>query len=280
MALTLGESHASTHKSLQYLNSTRAEIEKVQLRLSSGKKIVSPGDDVGGLAVAMKLQHQLTTTSALASNVDNAKSYAEMQYTALASAVDIVEEMRGLKASHTTASDDDKASLNTLFQALVAQLAAISKETAGSEELFGDEDKLVNTSSTGSTVTIKAIDFGSGGSDLDTDTLGAGSSGEPDEQIDLGVITEDTLTDFSTTLSGSMSQSASDQSTLGFASDYLNNMAVSIEAAHGRIMDVDVAEETINLSKLNLQQEAALAAIVQANLAMESVLELLISRND
>ena len=45
-------------------------------------------------------------------------------------------------------------------------------------------------------------------------------------------------------------------------------------------MDVDVAQETINLSKLNLQQEAALAAIVQANLAMESVLELLISRND
>ena len=57
-------------------------------------------------------------------------------------------------------------------------------------------------------------------------------------------------------------------------------MTVSLEAAHGRIMDVDVAEETINLSKLNLQQEAALAAIVQANLAMESVLELLISRND
>ena len=75
-------------------------------------------------------------------------------------------------------------------------------------------------------------------------------------------------------------QAASDISTLGFASDYLTNMATSIESAHGRIMDVDVAEETINLSKLNLQQEAALAAIVQANLAMESVLKLLVSRND
>ena len=79
MALTLGESHASTHKSLQYLNSTRAEIEKVQLRLSSGNKIVSPGDDVGGLAVAMKLQHQITTDkSALVSNVENAKSFTDL----------------------------------------------------------------------------------------------------------------------------------------------------------------------------------------------------------
>ena len=52
-------------------------------------------------------------------------------------------------------------------------------------------------------------------------------------------------------------------------------MATSLESAHGRIMDVDIAEETINLSKLQVQQEAALAAIVQANLAMESVLKLL-----
>ena len=89
MALTLGQSHASTHKSLQYLNATRAEIEKSQLRLASGRKIVSPGDDVGGLAVSMKLEHQLTTTNALASNVANASSYAEMQYTTVESAYNI-----------------------------------------------------------------------------------------------------------------------------------------------------------------------------------------------
>ena len=41
MALTLGESNSSFHKSLQYLNDTRAKIDKSQLRLSSGNKIVS-----------------------------------------------------------------------------------------------------------------------------------------------------------------------------------------------------------------------------------------------
>lgn len=303
MALTLGESHASTHKSLQYLNSTRAEIEKVQLRLSSGNKIVSPADDVGGLAVAMKLQHQLTTTSALASNVDNAKSYTDMQYTALTSAVDIVEQMRELKASYAIAADaDEEASLEGQFNVLKSQLESLSKETAGSENLFrGDQatfsSKSVNTSSTGSTITLQAIQFGTGASStdstavdldlltsLDQDAGGAtvditqkdGAGNDVVVAMDLDQL----LQEFSSRLSSFQTQAASDQSTLGFASDYLNNMAVSIEAAHGRIMDVDVAEETINLSKLNLQQEAALAAIVQANLAMESVLELLISRND
>lgn len=272
MALTLGESHASTHKSLQYLNSTRAEIEKVQLRLSSGNKIVSPGDDVGGLAVAMKLQHQITTTSALVSNVDNAKSFTNLQYTALSSAVDVVSQMKSLHTDYTQAvnAGESTTGYESSFNELKDQLVAISKEKAGSEDLFGDQPKSVNTSSTGSTVTIEAIDFGAGGGDVDTDDLGGIADG------DIG----DTLDSFSDALSGFMTQAASDQSTLGFASDYLNNMTVSLEAAHGRIMDVDVAEETINLSKLNLQQEAALAAIVQANLAMETVLELLISRND
>jgi flagellin len=298
MALTLGESHASTHKSLQYLNSTRAEIEKVQLRLSSGNKIVSPADDVGGLAVAMKLQHQLTTTSALASNVDNAKSYTDMQYTALTSAVDIVEQMRELKVSYDNAATDEQASLEGQFNVLKSQLESLSKETAGSENLFrGDQatfsSKSVNTSSTGSTITLQAIQFGTGASDTDSTAVDLDQLNSIDQgtvnitqkdgggnDVVVAMDLDQLLQEFSSRLSSFQTQAASDQSTLGFASDYLNNMAVSIEAAHGRIMDVDVAEETINLSKLNLQQEAALAAIVQANLAMESVLELLISRND
>jgi len=80
--------------------------------------------------------------------------------------------------------------------------------------------------------------------------------------------------------SGLKTQADADASTLGFASDYLANMATNIESAHGRIMDVDIAEETINLSKLNMQQEAALAAIVQANVAMTAVLDLLIKPKD
>ena len=71
------------------------------------------------------------------------------------------------------------------------QLVAISKEKAGSEDLFGDQSKSVNTSSTGSTVTIEAIDFGAGGGDIDTDDLGGIAD------VDIG----DTLNNFSDALS-------------------------------------------------------------------------------
>ena len=67
-----------------------------------------------------------------------------------------------------------------------------------------------------------------------------------------------------------------DASTLGFASDYLSNMSINLESAHGRIMDVDLAEESANLAKYSMQYEAAATAVAQANVAMGAVLDLLL----
>ena len=54
-------------------------------------------------------------------------------------------------------------------------------------------------------------------------------------------------------------------------------MSTNMESAHGRIMDVDLAEETANLAKYSMQYEAAAAAVAQANVAMGAVLDLLLS---
>ena len=283
MALTLGESNSSFHKSLQYLNDTRAKIDKSQLRLSSGNKIVSPADDAGGLSVAMKLQHQLVTTNAMVSGVSNAVSYTEMQSSVLTTAKSIIDEMRSLQSKYKLESNaDTKSVYETSYNELLEQLKMLPAESFNGETLF-NRAETVTTSTTGSQITMDEIAITSDGNS--TDPIGAsGSNAINLAAASLGAIdhanVEGALSLAAGNISNYMTQVGSDMSALGFASDYLSNMATNIEAAHGRIMDVDVAEETINLSKLNLQHEAALAAIVQANLAMESVLELLISRND
>ena len=53
-------------------------------------------------------------------------------------------------------------------------------------------------------------------------------------------------------------------------------MSINMESAHGRIMDVDLAEESSNLAKYSMQYEAAAAAVAQANVAMGAVLDLLL----
>ena len=70
-------------------------------------------------------------------------------------------------------------------------------------------------------------------------------------------------------------QSGGKSSALGFATDYLATKSASLEAANSRIMDADIAEETLNYSKYSLQYQAGAAALAQSNLSMEVVLSLL-----
>ena len=107
MALAMGESNTSTHKALQYLSETKSKIDKSTLRLASENKIVSAADDPAGLAVALKLQNELSVTNAKASSVNNAQSYAEMQSTALAIIMDLIDSMISLKAEQTSEPDSD-----------------------------------------------------------------------------------------------------------------------------------------------------------------------------
>lgn len=264
MALTLGESHASTHKALQYLSETKSQIDKSTLRLASGNRIVSAADDPAGLAVAMKLQSELSVTNAKASSVKNAQSYAEMQSTALASALDLIDAMITLKGL------TDQSTADSQFQELKSQLDTISAETMNGTNLFNRVDAGDPASYDIEGVSLDDLD-------INTALTEGGNSIISGNYADFDATNLRQIYD---NVSALKTASDADASTLGFASDYLANMAINIESAHGRIMDVDIAEETINLSKLNMQQEAALAAIVQANVAMTAVLDLLIKPKD
>jgi flagellin len=67
----------------------------------------------------------------------------------------------------------------------------------------------------------------------------------------------------------------SEQSRLSFAGDLLAINKVNLEAANGRIIDVDVASESANLARLNILQQAGTAMLAQANQSSQSILALL-----
>jgi len=78
-----------------------------------------------------------------------------------------------------------------------------------------------------------------------------------------------------TNLASVRAEVAATSSRLGFASDFLGSSRTNLESAYGRIMDVDIAEETRNYAKYNLQVYAASAALAQSNLNLGIVLDLL-----
>ena len=68
----------------------------------------------------------------------------------------------------------------------------------------------------------------------------------------------------------------SEQQRLTFAADMLAVNKTNLEAANGRITDVDIASESANLARLNILQQAGTAMLAQANQANQSVLRLLV----
>ena len=82
-----------------------------------------------------------------------------------------------------------------------------------------------------------------------------------------------------TNIASLRAQSGGKLSSLGFASDFLASKSIGLEAANSRVMDADIAEESINYSKYSMQYQAAAAALAQSNLTTEVVMDLLLSIN-
>jgi len=269
MSLTLGGSNSGAMRSLSYMSSTKSKMDKSLQRISSGQRILSASDDPGGLAVAMKLKSQISNYDAQKDSVENAKSYVESQSTALQTASEIVTKMQDLKSDYDdpTATAADQTAYESEFQDLQGQLNSIKGETLNGRKLF---DRGASESQI--TVSNVALD------DLGLDAaLQSGGQDITHSSITLSNVTDANLEAIGDNVSGLVAEAAGDESTLGFASEYLSNMSVNLETAHGRIMDVDLAEETANYASLSMQYEAAAAAVAQANVSAANVFDLLIS---
>jgi len=275
MSLTLGGS--ANQRSLAYLSATKSKMDKSLERIASGKKLLSAADDPGGLAVAMKLRNQITTNDAELSAVENAKSYVESQSTALQTTTSIVQEMRTLKRNWDIADaavdTDLKDSYQRQFEDLQGQLNSIKGETLNGRKLFdrGLSESQIMVSNVALNDLGLNDDLQNGGQDI-TDSDPASPT-----RITLDNVSDGNLEAIEGKVSALAAEVAGDASTLGFASDYLANMSTNLETAHGRIMDVDLAEETSNYATLSMQYEAAAAAVAQANVSSAKVLDLLLS---
>ena len=271
--MALGFGGTSAARGIHYMNRTKAAMDKSLLKISSGSRIVSPADDPGGLAIAMKLKSTIANNNASLSNVENAKSFTQAQSSTLEEAANIIIEMQTIKQTFDDEGGRAGANATTLeeeYDNLYNQLRyGLGSQKLGGVDLFNRGDITVQTSTDSSSgIEIDDIayeqlilpDSGSG-------QLGVSGIDAADNDLDAAL----------TRVTSEITRVGGDYSALEFASNHLSGLSTNLEAALGRIEDVDVAEETTNYASLKMQYEAAAAAIVQANSSTETVFNLLMS---
>lgn len=208
----------------------------------------------------------------------------------------MVLRMKDLATESATASTsaDDRAALQAEFDALATEIGSIVKNTSfGGAKLFSDGTK---TDGTGGTLDSATLTFqtGSTGSDTvtaDTKTdlgklataLAAISSnyatpGTAGTEISSATSANALLTKLSTAID-SIGTYRSD---LGAASNRLEhvynnlgNMIQNTEAAKGRIMDVDYASETANMTNKQMLMQASTSMLKQSSSMSQMVASLL-----
>ena len=253
------------------LGSTNVNLQKSLKRLSSGSRINSSSDDPGGMAVAMRLSAAIRRTEATNTNVNNALTFLETQDGILKAAGEVLVRMAEL--AQLSADPSKSTSDLSLYQAEYANLT--DSLLAMTAETFNGA-KLLDTTSATSLAVYTSQDASSSMSisiaDLASIASAAGVVNLSSTPATTSVDTIDTAIHNLATL---RAQNGAEQSRLGYTSDILDLNKNNLESAYSRIMDVDVAAESANMSRLDILQRAGIAMLAQANQSHETLLRLI-----
>jgi flagellin len=308
-----------------YLSSNNALLQRSLDRLASGKKLTTPVEDPGGLAVSMKLSSAINRVTGAQNNVQNAISFLEVQdgmLDTVGKIIDRMSELKGLASADPMKSAQDKASYNNEFKDLQAQLHDISgmkfngvslfasvSDTNG-DAVFGaasqDTDKdntiTIYTSADGSagskvslnrSLLLSALTFSTSGTMLSEKYDAAANSSQTGAEtgdftmtlatksaagstfLNLADISVGVLTKALENISFLRAQNGGTHSRLAFNLESLSQQKTNMRAALGRIVDVDIAEESTNLAKYSILNQAAASMLAQANASSDVALMLL-----
>jgi flagellin len=255
------------------LTNTNVDLQRSLNRLSSGSRINSSFDDAGGLAVSMRLSAALRRTEATQANVNNAMSFLQTQDGVLKNADKILSRMSELAQLSTdvTKSTSDRALYQTEYNQLTAALNTLTTEEFNDVGLFaagGATLAVITSQDAAQSVGITRADLADIVGDIDQINISGASGANSGDIVLLNTAIQDLATLRAT--------NGAQQSRLSFAADMLSINRVNLEAANGRIVDVDVASESANLARLNILQQAGTAMLAQANQSQQSILRLLV----
>lgn len=299
MPLTIN-TNSSAASANMHLTKNNEMLRKSINRLSSGSRIVQPVDDAGGLAVSMKLESSITRLAGAQSNVQNAISFLEVQDGVMEAAGKILNRMIELKglSQDVMKNSSDIENYNREFQDLQMQIYDMSNvqfngvslfaisSNEGAAATFGDlsadNTMSVYTSAEGSSGPIVSIGkamllsaltineanlntaqtFQSEDSANDISSFAAENVSDA---IDLNDVSVGVFTKALENIATLRAENGASMSRLRFASDNISTTKTNMEAANGRIVDVDVAAESTRLAKYNVLVQASASMLAQAN---------------
>ena len=275
MALYINTNVASLEAQSNLSKTQKDQATNFQ-RLSSGMRINSAADDAAGLAIKENLNAQVKSFSVAERNSNNAISMAQTAESALGQVGSILTRMRELavQGANGDLGATDRGYLDTEFQSLRSEITRISDSTIfNSKQLLSGAATTITFQVGINNTTSDRIDVSFGGVDLAALGLAATNvTGATATNSQAAITSIDAAI---STVSSRRASFGASMNRLSTTVSNLQSMRTNMSAAHSRIADVDVAEETASMARNQVLSQAAVSVLSQANQSPQLALSLL-----
>jgi flagellin len=249
-------------------------------RLSSGLRVNSAKDDAAGLAIANRMDAQARGMNVAIRNANDGISLVQTAESGMAVIGDMLQRMRELavQASNGTNTSADLSALNSEYVQLGTEISRTlsAVEFNGTNLLSATSDftfQIGANSGQSASIAASSIAVGSGditgvydtGAASSLNTSAAAENSAALTAIDLAIAS----------ISTARAEMGAIQNRFNYTISFLQAASENQQAARGRIMDADFAQETANLSRAQILKQAGTAMVAQANQLPQGVLALL-----
>lgn len=266
--------NVSSMTASRQLSRTNRDLGKTLDRISSGLRVVRAADDAAGLGVATNLETAAISIWQAMRNTNDGISIIQMAEGAANEVTDILQRIRELavQSASQTLGNDERQFIQSELTEMRDEIARIAATTEfnGVSLADGTTTQLaVQVGITNASNSRITIDLG----DLTTTTLGLST-------IDLSSVTSarsalDVLDEAIDSVNEYRSGLGSVQNRLDSSLRNSEVYTESLSAAQSQIRDADFAYETSEMTKLQIMQQAGVAALAQAKNMNQSVVSLL-----
>ncbi len=253
-------------RAFQNLTSINARLVKSQERISTGKTVNRASDSPSDYYISRMLETQINSVKRKNANIERGINFLQTNDSRLAQVANILIEMSDLanQANSIAVTSAEKHAIQQDLTQLSSEIEAILQSGISAKLYSGFTlGGLENVSLTGnltasplSTLTIDGTNISITGSLSQIST----SISNIDNALDIILRDEERLGSFIKRLETESERNAVEE--------------VNLRASLSSIVDTDLANEQMELTKLSILQQASLSMLAQANSAPQSVLML------
>ena len=264
----------------RYLDVARRGLDSSLAKLASGQRIVRAADDAAGMGISEVLKAQIRGLAQASRNANDGISMAQVAEGAMNEQASILTRLRELaiQAANGTLTSTDRSFIDKEAKDLTSELDRISAVTEY------DGIKMLGINATFATmqvgirgtandiVTVNFYNTGSVSLGIVYSIGGAVDLGTSSTSAQASIANLDSAI---ATLSTDRAGIGADTNRLMFTINNLASARENVAAANSRIRDVDVANETAEMTRTEILTQAGTAILAQANQLPAAALTLL-----